>query len=170
VGRLSAQKNLRLLFRALDGVSESFETILVGAGELEADLKEMARKLRLRNVCFRGRADVAELRELYRNADVFVLPSEREGLPLVLLEAMAMGLPVVATEVPGIREVVIHGQNGLLVPPGDPSALRQALFSVTADLYSYRSMSETSRRLAGKYSWSAISAEFDRVYARAIRG
>ncbi len=169
VGRLSVQKNLPLLFRALEGVSEQFETTLVGDGELEAELKEAVSDLRLQNVRFHGRADGAELRELYRNADVFVLPSEREGMPLVLLEALAMGLPIVATDIPGNRDVVVHGQNGLLVPLGDPSALRQALLSMTGDQDGYRRMSETSRRLVGRYSWKAVGVEFERLYDQASK-
>jgi glycosyltransferase involved in cell wall biosynthesis len=166
VGRLSVQKNLFLLLQALDGVSERFDTTLVGDGELEAELKEAVRVRRLQNVRFHGRADGAELRMLYQSADVFVLPSEREGMPLVLLEALAMGLPIVATNVPGNRDVVIDGENGVLVPLGDPSALRQALLSVTSDPAAYRRMSEASRRLADRYSWQAVSAEFEQIYAR----
>jgi glycosyltransferase involved in cell wall biosynthesis len=169
VGRLCVQKNLLLFLRALDGVSEQFETTLVGEGELEAELKQAVGDLRLHNVRFHGRADGAELRELYRNADVFVLPSEREGMPLVLLEALAMALPIVATDIAGSRDVVLHGQNGILAPLGDSSALRQALLRVTGDPDSYRRMSEMSRHLASRYSWRTVGAEFERVYAHASR-
>lgn len=169
VGRLSVQKNLPLFLHALDGVSEQFETILVGAGELEGQLKRLAAELRLRNVRFHGRADGAELRDLYRNADVFVLPSRWEGMPLVLLEALAMGLPIVATDITGNREVVVHGENGLLVPLGDPSALRQGLLSVTADPDRYHYMSEISQHLACKYSWAEVGAELERVYAQVCK-
>jgi glycosyltransferase involved in cell wall biosynthesis len=169
VGRLSVQKNLLLLLRALDGVSEQFETTLVGDGELETELRQAATDLRLQNVRFHGRADGAELRRLYRNADVFVLPSEREGMPLVLLEALAMALPIVATDIPGSRDVVAHGRNGLLTPLGDSAALRQALLSVTGDADRYRRMSEASRRLASSYSWTAVGDQFERVYAQASR-
>jgi glycosyltransferase involved in cell wall biosynthesis len=167
VGRLSTQKNLLLFLNSLDGVSERFETTLVGEGEHEAVLRKAAYGLQLQNVRFHGRADRGELRELYKNADVFVLPSEREGMPLVLLEALAMGLPIVATDVSGNRDLVVHGQNGMLVPLGDPSAMRQALLYVTSDLERYRRMSETSRRLAGRYSWRTVGDEFEQVYAQA---
>ncbi len=167
VGRLSVQKNLPLLLRALDGVSEQFDTILVGDGELEGQLKRLAAELRLRNVRFHGRADGTGLRDLYRNADVFVLPSIWEGMPLVLLEALAMGLPIVATDVSGNRQVVVHGENGLLVPSGDPLALRQALLSVTDNPDLYQHMSQVSQSLACKYSWVQVGAELERVYAQA---
>jgi len=164
VGRLTVQKNLPLLFHALDGISDGFETTLVGEGELQDELKATVNDLHLQNVRFYGRADGAELRELYRNADVFVLPSEREGMPLVLLEALAMGLPVVTTDIPGNREIILHGQNGALTPLGDPSAFRQALLNITGDPDTYRRMSEASRRLAEKYSWETASTEFERLY------
>lgn len=169
VGRLAVHKNITLFLEALDGVSERFETSLVGEGELEAQLKKVVADLRLHNVRFHGRALGAELRELYRSADVLVLPSEQEGMPLAVLEAMAMGLPTVGTDVHGIRSLITHGQNGMLVPLGDPSALRQALLSVTGDLDRYRQMSETSRRLAFGYSWNEIGAQFERLYAEASK-
>lgn len=165
VGRLAIQKNLPLLLRALAGISNQFETTIVGDGALEGSLKELAARLDLRNVRFYGRADGDELRELYRNADVFVLPSEREGMPLVLLEALAMGLPVVATDIGGTRDVVRNGGNGLLVPSDDAVALRTALLSVADNRDAYRVMSKESRRLADQYSWSAVGGTFERLYA-----
>jgi glycosyltransferase involved in cell wall biosynthesis len=164
VGRLSVQKNLNFLLQALDGISERFETTLVGSGELEHELKEMALDLRLKNVRFYGRADGTELLNLYRDADVFVLPSEREGMPLVLLEAMAAGLPIVATNVPGNRAVVVPGENGLLVPVDNPAKMREALLALTSDPVRYRAMSTASRRLAAGHSWQTIAAQFERVY------
>lgn len=165
VGRLASQKNLPLLLRALAGVSEQFETTLVGDGELEGKLKELAANLKLKNVRFHGRADGDELRELYRNADIFVLPSEREGMPLVLLEALAMGLPVVATDIPGTRDVINDGVNGVLVPPDDAAELQKALLDVASDPDRCQRMSDASRRLADQYSWAAVGATFERLYA-----
>jgi glycosyltransferase involved in cell wall biosynthesis len=166
VGRLSAQKNLLLLLRALEGVSDQFETTLVGTGELEGDLKAAVLDMRLQNVRFHGLAQGEELLDLYRNADVFVLPSRMEGMPLVLLEALAMALPIVATDIPGNRDLVLHGQNGTLVPSDNPAALRAALVDITADPDEYRRMSEASRRLADRYTWETIGAEFERLYTQ----
>jgi len=169
-GRLVVQKNLPLLLRALDGVSERFETTLVGDGEAEADLRDLASRLELQNVRFYGRASEGELRELYRDTDIFVLPSEREGMPLVLLEALAMGLPVVATDIPGTRDVIGHGVNGVLVPPDDAVALRKALLRVATDPDGYQRMSEAARRRSAQYSWAEIGAQFERVYAEVEDG
>jgi glycosyltransferase involved in cell wall biosynthesis len=168
VGRLSNQKNLPLLLQALAGVSDQFETTIVGDGELEAQLKELSAGLNLQNVRFYGRADGDELRNLYRNADIFVLPSEREGMPLVLLEALAMGLPVVATDIPGTRDVIHDGVNGRLVALGDAAALREALFSVTSSPETYRRMSEASRKFAHQYSWTAVGDMFERLYGEVV--
>jgi glycosyltransferase involved in cell wall biosynthesis len=168
VGRLAAQKNVPLLLEALDGVSERFDTVLVGDGELEVSLRSMVEARGLQNVLFHGRADGESLRRLYREADVFVLPSEREGMPLVLLEALAMGLPVVATDIPGTRDVIQNGSNGALAAPGDARAFRAALLHVTSDPAQYRRMSQTSRALADRYSWDSVATKFDALYDMAL--
>jgi glycosyltransferase involved in cell wall biosynthesis len=164
-GRLSVQKNIPLLLHALAGVSGRFDTVIAGDGELGPALRATAARLGLRNVRFCGRADGAALRDLYRAADVLVLPSEREGMPLVVLEAMAMGLPVVGTDIPGIRGLVTGGRNGWLVPPGDAAALRAALLQVTADPAGYQRMAAAARQRAGEYTWERAGAEFEPLYA-----
>jgi glycosyltransferase involved in cell wall biosynthesis len=166
VGRLAVQKNVDMLLHALDGVSERFETVLVGDGELEGELKALANKLQLENVRFHGRADGADLVDLFRQADLFVLPSEREGMPLVLLEAMAMGLPTVATDIAGNRDVVIDGENGRLVPLNDTAAMRRALIELVSDDVLYRRMSESARKSAERYTWDSVGQDFEDVYAR----
>ncbi len=100
--------------------------ILVGDGELRSELEAQARRLGLAShVHFTGwRDDVAELLTL---ADVFVLPSESEGFGRVLVEAMAMGCPVVATNVGGIPDIVLDGETGLLVEPANPVAFAHAV-------------------------------------------
>lgn len=165
VGRLAAQKNLAQLLHALDGISDKFDTTLVGIGELEAELKELAQKLGLLNVRFYGQAYGRDLVALYRGADVFVLPSVVEGMPLALLEAMAMGLPVVATDIPGIRDLVVHGRNGLLVPTNNPRALRGALLSVVGDVRRYQQMSAGARDQVSEFSWEGACAKLDGIYA-----
>jgi glycosyltransferase involved in cell wall biosynthesis len=170
VGRLGIQKNLPLLLRALDGVSEQFETTIVGDGELEGEIKRLATDLRLQNVTFAGRAAGERLLEYYRQADVFVLPSEREGMPLVLLEAMAMGLPIVATDVMGNRDVIVHNANGLLVPYNDTAAFRSALLEIVADQDTYEKLSRTSRAMADEYTWESVVARFKGLYERVLAG
>jgi glycosyltransferase involved in cell wall biosynthesis len=164
VGRLATEKNVSALLAALAGISDRFETTVVGEGPLELDLRNKSTELGLQNVRFYGTAEGDELRGLYRAADVLVLPSNHEGMSLVLLEALAMGLPVVATDISGNREVVIHGENGLLVPPDDPAALTGALLEVIEDRDRYQHMSSTARKLAEQYRWEAIGDDFERLY------
>ena len=166
VGRLEIQKNLPLLLNALDGISEQFETTIVGEGSLSSDLKKMAKTLKLKNVKFVGRKDDKKLLSYYKRSDIFVLPSEREGMPLALLEAMAMGLPIVATNVTGSRDVVKNGKNGYLVPFGNVKSFRSALLKVKSNKSTYKKLSQTSRKMADKYSWEKISGQFEKLYAK----
>lgn len=168
VGRLSTQKNLPQLLDALEGVSERFDTVLVGSGELEGDLKSRAERLGLTNVSFAGRADGAALLAQYGSADVFVLPSEREGMPLALLEAQAMALPIVATDIPGTRDIVVDGTLGTLVPVGQPAALRTALERLVSDPARYERMSAAARESAGSYTWELVSDRFEALYEEAV--
>ncbi len=135
VGRLTIQKGQVYLLRAIPRVLESFPNVvfaLVGDGPLRAELEAEARQLGIeRAVRFLGtRADVPELLHL---ADLFILPSISEGMPVALLEAMMVGLPVVASRVEGVDEIIQDGQNGFSVPPGDAEALSQALVRLLGD-------------------------------------
>jgi sugar transferase (PEP-CTERM/EpsH1 system associated) len=129
VARLSAAKDHANLFLAFASVAAGYDKarlVLVGDGELRDDLTARAGDLGLsdRIVFLGSRHDVPEL---LGALDVFVLSSYTEGLAVTLLEAMAAGLPVVATDVGGNGEVVENGQTGLIVPPRDPDALSRAM-------------------------------------------
>jgi glycosyltransferase involved in cell wall biosynthesis len=114
-GRLAAQKNLRRLLDALALLEVPVEVHLAGDGEERAELEARAARLSRHTVTFLGRLGHADLIEQLHWADVFVMTSDREGMPLVALEAMAVGVPVLSTDVPGSRELV--ADRGLLVPP-----------------------------------------------------
>jgi glycosyltransferase involved in cell wall biosynthesis len=133
VGRLRAPKDFVTFVRALGKLPPgSFEAVIVGEGpdrallEHEIDALGLAGRVRLMG----ERRDVPEL---LADADVFVLPSRSEGHPVAILEAMATGLPVVASRVGGVPEQVSHGETGLLVEPGDPERLAGALGSLATD-------------------------------------
>lgn len=130
VGYLNESKALHILLQAaarLRDAGESVTTHLVGCGPKERELRELAEELGLNErVRFYGRRPHAEVPVWMRAADVFCLPSVREGCPNVILEALASGRPVVASRVGGIPELT-RPDNALLVPPSDPAALAQAL-------------------------------------------
>ncbi|MCH7744852.1 MAG: glycosyltransferase, partial [Chloroflexi bacterium] len=111
VGRLEPEKNLDLLVRAVLRTPEA-RLILVGAGSQETALRSLAAGSNQVEFC--GTMPNSELPELLNRAEVFVLPSQYEGSPKALLEAMACELPVIGTNAPGIRDVIQHGVNGLL--------------------------------------------------------
>jgi glycosyltransferase involved in cell wall biosynthesis len=130
VGRLTRQKGVDVLLRAVAACGGGVD--IVGAGDQEAALRDMAVGLGLRERArFLGRT--SGVREAYDRASVVVLPSRAEGMPNVVLEAMAAGRPVVATNVPGTDEVVVPGETGLLVPPEDACALAEALGDLAVD-------------------------------------
>jgi glycosyltransferase involved in cell wall biosynthesis len=127
VGRLAHPKDPLTLVRALGAVRTPFRALLVGDGPERAAVEaELAPGVELTGT----RADVPEL---LAGADVFVLSSRSEGAPVSILEAMAAGLPVVASDVGGVREQVADGETGLLVPAGDAGALASALERLLAD-------------------------------------
>jgi glycosyltransferase involved in cell wall biosynthesis len=109
-----------------------------------------------------------ELARLYERAAVVVFPSRQEGLPLSLLEAMAHGCPVVATRVGGIPQLVHDGDTGLLVPPGEPAALRSAIETVLADPALGRRLGRAARRRVGALcSWDRVTELTLEAYAGA---
>ncbi len=112
-----------------------------------------------------GKLSQAALAQAYRDASVFVLPSIEEGLALVILEAMASGLPVVVTPNTGAEDIITDGREGLLVPPGDPDALAQALLSLYEDDDRRIAMGEAAVGTASAWSWDAYGDRVAAVYA-----
>lgn len=131
VGRLVEQKNLLNLFKVLNDLPD-VELILVGKGPLKGKLEEYARTHGTRAI-FQGRVPNDRLPPLINTAQAFVLPSLYEGNPKALLEAMACGLPVIATPVEGNQEVVSHQVNGYLSSGTGPEAIRKAIIEVLSD-------------------------------------
>lgn len=129
IGRLEEQKGLPYLLQALarlrDESVPDYSLMIVGDGTLREFLKSEAERLNLSNVHFAGYQ--RETPAFFRLFDVFVFPSLFEGLPVVLIEAMAAGCAVVSTTIGSVAELVVHGKSGLLVSPKDPDALASAL-------------------------------------------
>jgi glycosyltransferase involved in cell wall biosynthesis len=112
VGRFTYQKNIPLLFQAMKGLHSS-SLLMIGDGPLYGELGLMAKQLDI-HVDFNGRVPNYKLPELLNSCEIFVLTSRWEGLPKALLEAMSCGLPVIGTDVPGIRELIRHKETGYL--------------------------------------------------------
>ena len=165
VGRLGEQKNVARLLAALALVREPVTLDIVGAGELRADLERTRTELGLTSVRFRGTQTGDALVACYRWADAFVLPSNKEGMPLALLEAMAASLPVIGTAVAGTTDVV--GDDGLLVAP-DPAALAGAIDRLAADEALRSRLAARAGVRAQAFSWPAILATLDGIYGRRL--
>lgn len=166
VGRLGAQKNVGRLLQALSLATEPVRLRVVGDGELRADLEAQAARLGLTDeqVRFLGRRDGAELIEEYVNADAFVLPSDREGMALVAVEAMAAGLPVLATAVPGNTELL--DGIGLLVE-ADAHALAKGIDTLAGDAALRGELAARSAAAATRYTWDAAVTAVEAAYDKA---
>jgi glycosyltransferase involved in cell wall biosynthesis len=152
-GRLSPEKGIRELLEAAHGLNLT----VVGDGPL-SDLVPGAR----------GFVPHEELLGLYRRAAVVACPSHREGFGVVCAEAMAHGRPVVASAVGGLLDLVVDGETGLLVPPGDVPALRAALERLLGDAGLRRRMGEAAReRIRQRFSWDVVTGALVQLYERA---
>jgi glycosyltransferase involved in cell wall biosynthesis len=151
VGRLSPEKGIAELVEGTRGVP----LVVAGDGPLRTLVPDAL-----------GFVPHGELAGLYERAAVVVFPSRQEGLPLSLLEAMAHGCPVVATRVGGIPQLVDDGDTGLLVPPGEPAALRSAIETVLADPALGRRLGRAARRRVGALcSWDRVTELTLEAYA-----
>jgi glycosyltransferase involved in cell wall biosynthesis len=170
VGRLRIRKGVEVLLEALRAIRErqaGARLLLAGDGEHRRALERKAAELALGPAAvFLGRCDPSEVRGLLAGAAALVVPSTYEGMPLVVLEAMACGVPVVASRVSGIPEVVEDGVTGWLVPPEDPEALAVALGEALAAPEDARRRGEAGRRRVGERFQPAVAAE---IWRKAVR-
>lgn len=162
VGRLVYQKGLDVLLAALAPLAAEtdFHLELIGDGDERAGLEAEARRRGFApKLTFSGWLARDEIARRYRAAEVFVFPSRDEGMPNVVLEAMASGLPIVATAIAGSEELVRDGINGLLVPSENAAALTGALRRIIADAALRAKMGRASRaRIEAEYTWSQVAA------------
>jgi glycosyltransferase involved in cell wall biosynthesis len=144
--------------------------VLVGEGPQQPLLEEKIRALGIADaVRFAGYVPQNETAAWYRTADVFALSSDFDNSPNVVLEAMAAGLPVVATDVGGLREYVAEPRNGRLTPKGDARAFAHALASYVDDAASARATGEHNRADAvSRFSWAASAARMRDVYVEIV--
>jgi glycosyltransferase involved in cell wall biosynthesis len=175
VARLAKDKGLDVLLEAgglLRARGRDLRLALVGGGEEEAALRAQAQRLGLSaSVDFRGAVAPGDLAPHYLAADVVVLPSRREGLGLVLVEALFCRRPVIGTRVGGIPDVVTNGETGLLVPPDDPLALAEAIARLLSDpALATRLAAAGYAHVRQHFSGQVVAQRMAEVYRQALTG
>ncbi|MGI5836279.1 MAG: glycosyltransferase family 4 protein [Chloroflexota bacterium] len=163
VGRLEKRKGLKYLMRAMVGVWDHFPNarlIVVGSGPLLEDYRRLAGSRQLQNIEFTGFVSSEDLARYYRSCDVFCAPSTgQESFGIILLEAMASGKPLVASDIPGYRHVVTHGVEGFLVPPKDEQALALSLVRLLSDSDLRNRMGQEGKQRAEQFAWDKVASQ-----------
>ena len=177
VGRITRQKGLPVLLRAAGGLDPGTQ-LVIAAGqpdtpELAAEVTTLVEQLQAARsgvIWLSGMLAKREVIQLLSHATAFACPSLYEPLGIVNLEAMACGTAVVASRVGGIPEVVADGETGLLVPPGDPAALADALDTLARDTGRAAAMGQLGRKRAiAEFGWQAIAAQTVALYTEFAR-
>jgi glycosyltransferase involved in cell wall biosynthesis len=169
VGRLDSQKNPLLLVEAFAALDDArTHLVMLGEGSLREPLVASIRKRGMeRRVHLLGKRD--DIPECLAASDVFALSSSWEGSPLAVMEAMAAGLPVVATAVGGVPELVESGRQGILVPPGDRAALTNALRTLSNDSEKRVAMGNAARaRAAAEFNVDRMARGYANLYRDAL--
>ncbi|MBI1928657.1 glycosyltransferase family 4 protein [Candidatus Poribacteria bacterium] len=169
IGRLIPRKGFQFLIRALpqviQGATSDFEIELVGDGPHRLELVKLADELGVSHkIHFAGSVPYSDLPQKYCEADIFTLCSLAEGMPLVVLEAMGSGLPILASRVQGIEDLVEVGTNGELFAPGDVDALAKGLISLINDGERRVEMGIASIARVQKYDWKHIAQAYLEIY------
>lgn len=175
IGRLIPRKGFQRVVKALPRVREltaaPFEVEVVGTGEYQRELDTLAASLGVSDLIkYVGTVPYDQLEPAYQYADIFVLTSLSEGMPVVILEAMGCGLPVLASDVGGNNEIVKEGQNGYLINGDDIEKLAGDIVRLIDNPILRKTMGATSRQLALQYDWAMIMAQYDELYRRHVSG
>ncbi|CAN5228982.1 glycosyltransferase family 4 protein [soil metagenome] len=173
VGRLEKRKGLETLIKAflrLRAGGHHLRLVVVGEGPERERCQSLVPPSLRTEVLFVGAVRHVELPRYHASADVFVSPANGgESFGIVLLEGMAAGLPVVASNIPGYRTVMTDGVQGRMVPPEDSIALADALDALLANASLRRAMAVEGRRTAKEYSWSVVGAQVEEMYREVHR-
>jgi glycosyltransferase involved in cell wall biosynthesis len=179
LGRMVYKKGFDILIEAWKDVSSKVpdaHLLIGGDGPLREDLIAMSDRITVADrITFVGNVNWEEVPEFLSSSDLFVIPSIRDkhgnidGLPTVLLEAMACGVPVVASRLGGIPLVIADGKNGRLVPPGDATALSRALLELIQDAILRSALGKQARMdVVTKFNWSNVAKVFIELFEKAL--
>jgi glycosyltransferase involved in cell wall biosynthesis len=172
-GRMSTEKNLPTLIHAFKSVTTQMPDAtltLLGDGDRRKEIESLIAALGLSSeVYLPGFKSHTEVAEYMKQCDVFVLPSLSEGFPLTVIEAMAIGRPVVVAAVGALPEFIQHGENGYLVDPRDPGQLATTLVDLLQDPCKRQKVGESAAHAVRQLSWDQIAEKTHRVYEEVIQ-
>lgn len=174
VGRFVPEKGPHYLVRAIEVVVRACKDakfILIGDGQMFPLIRKMVKKSGLNDyVRFTGVIDPESVSHILSKATGFVFPSLKEGMPKAVLEAMACGLPIIASNISGIDEFVTNGYDGLLVPPEDHQVLAEAIMNVISDRNLAAKLGANARKtVETNHNWDTVLGALDSVYEEALR-
>lgn len=169
VGRLDKNKGFNYIIDAMPKLIRKFpgtKLVIAGDGPEKDNLLTQIKSLHLeQNVCLVGAVRNKDLPKFYNTADLFVLPSLKEGLGVVLLEAMACGTPVIGSNVGGITDIIKDNENGLLTKPKDPTDIANKITQLLSNEKLRRKLSENGlKTVKERFSWNFVTNEFIKVY------
>ena len=160
IGRLIERKGFKYLFESIKN-NKQVSLTLVGEGNLQSELKKLAARNNI-EVNFLGKINHKDIAKYLQRADLFVLPSLNEGMSNSILEAMACGLPIIATDTGGSKELIKN--NGFVVKKADAGSLKKVIENFIANRELIESMGRASREAAEKMSWDNIARDYLKVY------
>ncbi|WP_416840391.1 glycosyltransferase family 4 protein [Haloferax sp. DFSO52] len=166
VGRIAQSKGILQLIRAYSEYNIDLPVRVVGSGPLEGKMKQFVSKKDISDkVIIKGYVSDGDLKEMYANAEALILPSLYEGLPTVVLEALASGTPVIGTEVPGIQDLINHRVNGLLMPDNSIEQIHASITKLSENPELKSLLSSNARQsVVPKYTWDSISNDAIKYY------
>jgi len=166
-------KGIGNLLQAIQSLPSHIWLLAVGDGDLRKHYERQAYELGIAGrVTFAGAIRHEDLPPYFRSADVTVLPSSQtESFGLVLIESLACGTPVIATRLPGVRTVVNHGSDGLLVEPNHPTSLAGSILTILKDEALRQAMGRKGRtKVEARYGWEQIGARIEKIYQQVLEG
>lgn len=172
VGRITRLKGYQYLIRAMPAILHQLpeaELWLIGDGPELPHLKRIAKKLGV-NGKIRFLGQQQNVSDWLQKTDVFVLPSQVEAMPTVILEAMACGVPVIASNLPGLQDIISDGRTGWLVPPAQPQALAAKVVVALTEPDLRDSIRRASLELIEKYSINKIAVDYYEIYQQLFSG
>jgi len=168
ISRLTDRKGINYLIEAFEKLkNDKFKLVIVGEGNQKEELEKMVENLKISNrVEFLGRVEHSKLPEVYRWAGVFVLPSLNEGMSNTMLEALASGLPLIATDTGGTRELINDGENGFIIKMKDSDDIKEKIEKLMNNRELQIAMGINSRKRAEELSWKNVAENYLNEYKK----